>query len=194
MMEEAIMRETIKRAGRTLALVGLCACPLACGGDDAGPDCSFEACGGDPVGEWDVTFCLDDEPIFPDNCPTANIERSVEIGGTITLRQDMTYDLMLQTTLSVDATIPQSCQEEGRACEEDEECVTEGDHCRCQFTIEDADEGGGTWSSSGTSLTFENEFDTFYAEYCVDGDLMKITYAVSGPPVPFAGRLVLQRQ
>ena len=167
----------------------------ACGGgdDDAAPDCSFAACGGDPVGEWDVSFCLDDEPLEDDDCPDARFDVSVDIDGSWSFRDDMTHEAMVTTTLSMDATIPQSCQQ-GRPCEEDEECVTEGDSCRCRFTLEDPDTVSGTWTASGTSLTFESEDGDASTPYCVDGDVMKMPMVVEGPPVPYSGLRLLERR
>lgn len=162
------------------AALATAAFATACGGDDDGGsfDCaSFAACGGDVVGEWDVVqLCVSDDPQTIEDCPDAVIDVVQDITGSVSMNDDMTYTMTLTSSGTIDATVPTSCLPDGFACEDipDIDCTTEGANCECVDTFNETNTDGGTWSTSGNTLTLTSDAGISEIDYCVDGNQLTI--------------------
>lgn len=167
---------------KTILAVALLTATAACGGDDDGGDfsCTFEACGGDPVGEWTIVeACIGEFSI--DACPEAEVDYSgVTQSGTVVVLDDGTYSTSIQTMGQATALIPRTCFQ-GATCEQvsmgsDElDCTGVGEDCDCTIDATSTDSENGTWTSSGNTLTTTASGGTpETVEYCVDGDSFKI--------------------
>lgn len=174
-----------------------------CGGDDdgggGGLDCSqYEACGGDPTGEWTfVDACFDDnfDPEV-ESCPTATASvMNVAVTGSVTVDTDMTYAIDFTTTGDVVLSLPESCLN-GLTCAQvsdaaQVDCTDNDDGgCDCQDMIEETTQETGTWEVDGTTLSTTTGGETDEATFCVDGDVMKLRPQDQEGPM---ATLVLQR-
>lgn len=158
--------------------------------DSLGGECSFAACGGDPVGTWTLdSACLQDgaNP-FEDTCADAIIEIDLSGStGTLAINADMTYSTNFTFTGTFTFTLPMSCTddigitsctdlndpEEGRTCVD-----ASGGGCTCTATITDDDPSAetGTYTRSGNTFTTVPTDDPSggdTVEYCVDGNVLK---------------------
>ena len=147
----------------------------------AAVDCSFTACGGNPVGTWTLAgACVDAAALGLDNCPTASID--VSATGTIDIKSDMTYTVDFTLGASIAATIPMSCLPQGATCSalngNSTSCTSSGSNCMCTITDNTPNHStdSGTWSTSGNDLTVTKTgggTPTVNA-YCVNGNSLKI--------------------
>ena len=136
----------------------------ACGDEDV--DCSFEACGGDPVGAWTIDgACSPTTNGTDEDCPGATLVRSVSYSGTWTFDADMTYEVDGQTLQSLQGSFPLSCLGQVATCEDlaDEgiDCHTAGDRCECNSVSSAPYTLAGTWTSSGSTLTLDGASWTY---------------------------------
>jgi len=148
----------------------------ACGDEDV--DCSFEACGGDPVGAWTIDgACTPATSGTDGDCPGATIVQSVSYSGTWTFDADMTYAVDGQTLQTVQGSFPQSCLGQIPTCEDvgDQgiDCRTAGDRCECNGVSSAPYTLAGTWTSSGATLTLDGNPWT----YCRTGESLKMRSA-----------------
>jgi hypothetical protein len=146
-----------------------------CGDEDV--DCSFEACGGDPVGAWTI-----DGACVPntggggggDDCPGAAIVQSVSYSGSWTFDDDMTYAVDGQSLTSVQGSFPRTCLGQVARCEDLADdgltCRTSGESCECSSLRTEPFEIVGTWIASGSSLTLDGSTWS----YCQQGDSLKL--------------------
>src|SRR4051794_30980160 len=69
----------------------------ACGGSSGG-DCSFSACGGSPVGEWQVSHVCGTQMLAVSGCPAAVLSSQVaSSSGSVSVKSDMSYSFSLTT-------------------------------------------------------------------------------------------------
>lgn len=176
----------MKKALFALAMGALVA---ACGGGDddgGGFDCSFNACGGDPVATWTIagSCTLGDQTI--EECPEATFDDSgIEQDGTVTINSDGTYSTSVTTTGTVQFTFPLSCLG-GATCDQLEgavegvTCTDTGEACDCTQTLNETDNETGTYVASGSTVTFtpDGGGTPDELEFCVEGNTMK----ASAPP------------
>lgn len=168
------------------------------GGSSSGVSCSapFTACGGDVSGQWTLAgMCFLGETTFED-CPNAVFDQTVSATGTIEFHPDNTYSANVVTMVQYDFTIPGECLPPGlSSCEqlEDDEgsdtCTgTPAEACTCTGSDTNDSDNGGSWSTSGSSITLDgNEA----ADYCVTGNnLTIVTFDDDGEPL---SRIVLRR-
>ena len=189
---------------KTFLLVGLL-CFTSCGGDDGSPGDvppppggggpggggtgeftaeDFVACGGDIVGEWNVTTTFvsgvpDANLLF--GCPeaTAVLTAGRQL-GRLTFEADMNFSDATIVERSVSANIPAACFVGADSCEGlnvdgaefSVACVGDIDiACDCDLEVMEAEVVDGTWISVGNTLELDPGSDT---EYCVDGDRLTL--------------------
>jgi hypothetical protein len=154
---------------------------------DAGPpvcDQEFVACGGDVTGTWTMTdLCADLPPPTP-TCEGQVEHRDLGAVGMYTFSDDASYAGQISLQLGEETFYPAACLPEGTtACAEldqpDNHIVCTGDvavSCTCAGTdTSDPFIEEGHWSVEGTTITLAQGKDPGDpAEYCVDGDLLRI--------------------
>ena len=159
--------------GRIRCALLIAAALAGCGDDDV--DCSFEACGGDPVGVWTIDgACAPTAGGGDGDCPGATIVQSVSYSGSWTFDDDMTYTVDGQTLTSVQGSFPQSCLGQVASCEDLADdgltCETSGDRCECNSLRSEPFEIAGTWTASGSTLTLDGS----PWSYCQQGSSLKM--------------------
>jgi len=160
----------------------------------------FEACGGDPVGDWTVKdICLEGE--IPGGNPFEQIpqcadqvyQMTFDFGGYINLKADKTYEVLMTPSASVHVELDDECLTAmggGEAAPADmctglasnlPGCAYAAGKCTCDGPIDIDDEDGGPEVETGTWYT---EGNTFYTQedgstdepeaipYCANGDEM----------------------
>ena len=130
----------------------------ACGDEDL--ECSFEACGGDPVGTWNIDgACSPATGGTDEDCPGATLVRSVTYAGTWNFEADMTYQVDGQALETLQGSFPRTCLGQISRCEDLAEegltCRTAGERCECSGVSSEPFDLVGTWTSSGSSLTLD---------------------------------------
>jgi len=162
-------------------------------GVEVGEDCSFDACGGDPIGEWNVSSdSVCPEPLRDPDCPEATLEQNVDSTGTVTLAEDGTFTMQVSYSGELVLRVPLSCID-GTSCadgdvpELDLTCAEDGaDSCRCVFAVDNQDTEDGVWERADDNilaLLEENATDVVVAgEYCVRGDELVIRDQASSKP------------
>lgn len=165
--------------GWTLWAVLGAAALAGCGDEDV--DCSFEACGGDPVGAWTIDgACAPAGGVGGGDCPGATIVESVSYSGSWTFDGDMTYQVDGQSLTSLQGSFPKSCLGQIGSCEDlaDEglTCRTMGDRCDCSGVQSEPFELAGTWLSDGSTLSLDGVPWT----YCQSGDSLKMQSSFEG--------------
>jgi len=173
----------------------------ACGGDDV--DCSFTACGGDPTGVYEIDgVCADNSDFLADiqeDCPQATGGASVGATGTYDFAPDQSFSLSVNVNSLLKVTAPVSCFPNPLAScdqlEEDANTQCEGDpevSCTCTVTQTDAIDQTGTWSTSGSTLTFDQGGIGSESLYCVEGNTLKIQ-SIPDQPDEVPSVLVLRK-
>ncbi len=177
---------------------GLALTALACGGSGDDVDCSFVACGGDPVGTWSIDGACIDTSSLEDSvrefCPTASVSVGMSMAGTITFDSDNTYSV--ESTLSQTGviTLPSECLagQQVTSCAQlnDNGIACTGDpssQCRCTISNSEENMESGNWSVDGNILTVGEPL-----EFCQDGDVMKAR-AIQQDPDDLQMTIVLSR-
>lgn len=76
---------------------------------DAGGECAFTACGGDPVGTWTIQRICPASLTVP-NCPVATLgPKNVTASGSFTFGADGTLSVNVTSTGTYEAAVPASC-------------------------------------------------------------------------------------
>jgi hypothetical protein len=174
------------RALACAACVAAFGCSSSSSSGGGGPDCtSFNACGGNVVGTWNVTkACVGGTPNpLASQCPSSTAQISENASGAVTFKSDGTYSSTITTSAVEDVTLPASCLPGGATCAQLQTAINQqGDGgagsttgtctaapsggCSCHVTV--AGGGGstnGTYSTSGTTITI----DGTPSPYCVQG-------------------------
>ncbi len=172
---------------------------LGCGGD--GVDCSFSACGGDPTGSWSIEgTCYDASGFleeFQQQCPEATGGVGLNAEGTYDLEGDQSFTISVSLTIRTRLTVPAACLQQGlTSCAQlnSEDLVCNGNpevDCDCTFDQNEDISESGTWSSSGSTLTLDDESPQDFI-FCVEGDTLKIQNIPEDPGDP-SGVIVLSR-
>jgi hypothetical protein len=147
-------------------------------------DCSFTACGGSLVGKWTINAgCVDDpDSDTLDGCPTATIDASTDLSGSVDFGADGTFSVDLTQSGSISAKIPTSCLN-GSTCDSfassnKATCTTDSAGCDCTGMIDTKHSSdGGTYTSSGNSFATTSTGDSSPGtpnEYCVSGNTLKV--------------------
>jgi hypothetical protein len=160
-------------------------------GDDGRECSSFDPCGGDPVGEWNIDdLCVETGNLMVPGCEDARLDFSgVRASGTMRFDEGGAFSGEIQLSGTGRVVLPTSCLPEGATCDqlrnEDISCLTSGGSCVCTAQFEEQmGSGAGTWEVSGSSITFaseDNEPNT--GEFCADRDELQIHFeddALSG--------------
>ena len=177
-------------------------------GGDTGPgpdlvsDCSTAACGGDATGTWNIEEgCPPGTQEPMDDCATGYMEiTAFDNGGTLTLDADGSFTANFTGgSATVHVYMPSECLG-GATCAQLEDaaqqnipgvvCVDGTGGCDCTAeTAIDPDSDSGTYTTSGTTVTFVSDSDgnTSTADYCADDDEMwlKMREGESDMPLGF---------
>ena len=157
-------------------------------GDDGGASgnnlalcANFEACGGDPVGTWELdSSCFDGNIEIP-GCTAATFDIQISQTGTVVLNDDGSYTSSVVTEGFTEVSAPASClmgitdcgllndPDEGVACTGNAE-----ESCTCTSSLDDTDTDTGTWTTAGNTLTITSGGEPDVFEYCVSGSTMTI--------------------
>jgi len=165
---------------------------LGCQGDSGSSevdlsdvDCSFEPCGGDPVGRW--TYAARCVLLVPDDCPDELMSAALAIDGRVTFRDDGTYEATWSASGIGFHSLPAACVPEGGCDELDSlstDCRPAADGCDCDLEASpSAGEDYGYWEIfGGDAIQLEDSegSDWFYS-FCVEGDVMKIEQELALP-------------
>ncbi len=150
-------------------------------------DCSTAACGGDPEGTWAVNEgCAPDAEFELDWCAEGYMKvTGFTNTGTLTINADGSYATAFDGgSVSMEIFAATSCLN-GATCAELQEqaeqsipgvvCVDSTGGCTCTAsTTTDPDSDAGTWTASGSVITFSSTDDgnSQAADFCVDSDEM----------------------
>ena len=151
-------------AARILCALAAATALTACGDEDI--DCSFEACGGDPVGSWNIDgACSPSTGGIDEDCPDATLVQSVSYSGTWNFEADMTYRVDGQALQTVQGSFPRTCLGQIASCEDLADsgltCRTAGDRCECNSVSSQPLDLTGTWTSSGSTLSLDGASWTY---------------------------------
>jgi hypothetical protein len=162
--------------------------------EPAGLDCTFEACGGDVVGNWNlVGVCLPDfgNP-FAESCPTSTFSLTQGATGTFDILQDGTFQMLASLSLDVSATFPAECNAELASCDDWSlqfaGLVCTGEvtgTCECGSSVGPLPAiANGEWAYDGDDVWFDGLAGEQTPDgggggpqefaYCQDGDSLKL--------------------
>jgi hypothetical protein len=149
-------------------------------------DLAFEACGGDLVGQWEITIgcamlAADASDPLP-MCDGDSITLSVDLTGAIEFNEDLSYASTNDLVQELSATLPKACLM-GTSCDQladDGEPPFEdtGDACERTTTGAASSNEVGTYVLEGNTLTLTEEGEVAQApdEYCVQGDTLTVRH------------------
>jgi hypothetical protein len=200
---------------RLVAVVGILVvlAPLlsACG-DEAGSCGKVQPCGGNVVGNYDVTAACTTDPTggmdFGINCPEAVVGTpAISITGSASFNADFTYMLTRTVSATAPVTFPPSCLAAltggiTLTCEQINQavplliasmpdviqaatCSGSGATCTCTVTlVPQTTSESGEYNTSGTTLTtIVSSTGTVYGgQYCVQGN--ELHYIQVEPTMP----------
>lgn len=177
----------ITRALWLLSAVGAGACSGvdARGNTSSEPlDCSFLACGGDVVGDWQIDEgCVDDPTASSlQGCPDSVITFAARVSGTVSFRSDGTYTLSTAVGGIRSYLVPAACIA-GGTCDDVAQSITAScsataASCQCSSQVASADTRSvGTYSASASALTLlpsEGSEGGTQASFCVEGGRLSL--------------------
>ncbi len=151
---------------------------------------NFQACGGDPTGDWDFTdLCFPPEMLgsnpFAESCPEAKVDFEVTWNANISFKGDGTTEMLFSGT-SMESTydIPLSCLTAPMDCatlgeQIESPCEETGGNCVCNAKTDNVNENPepelGGWSVNGDKLTLvDDDGESTDNPFCVEGDTMRI--------------------
>lgn len=151
--------------------------------------CPVEGCGGDVVGTWDwESWCrtIAPEDLLIPECPEAIVEQEIVPRGTLSFREDGSYEVAAVYEIQSALLMPLSCLG-GAGCEalvaslnEQEEaflwtCEAEGEACACDRLQElDGSQAGTYEAQDGVLTTYPaSEEEARPLVYCVEGDTLQ---------------------
>jgi len=160
----------------------------------------FEACGGDPEGEWTIKdLCLEaeiGENPFADKpeCADQTYQMSIDFEGYIRIEGDNTFEALMTPVGSMLVELDDDCLNSiggGQMAPADlctelgknmPNCAYAAGKCSCSGPVEMGDDEPatpetGTWSTSGTNLLTTDDGETEEPKpvpYCVQGDTMSM--------------------
>ena len=178
-----------------LVVLGTVVATMGCSSDGG---CSFNACGGDAVGNWRlVKACAPDSDI--DTCSEGRLTYGLgDSAGMVMVRSDMTYSSSIMFKGMGSATVPGSCSSNFSSCSavatyaeqtlgfSSVTCQgTPASGCSCSYPINDSSTDSGTWAASGNQVTLSGQGGTMVADYCRQGTTFTIKLS-NGPILTFA--------
>lgn len=151
---------------------------------DSNVDCSFQACGGELVGEWRVSAgCVDDPSVASlEGCPDSTITLNADFSGTLTFAADGSY--VLSTSLGgtryysvpIACSAGSSCDAVGQAITAS--CAASAASCECSSVVESTSSrssGSYTVEDGQLVLTRSNgDAEAASSEYCVAADSLRL--------------------
>lgn len=182
----------------------------AAGEGGVADSCQFVSCGGDIAGNWNFDrTCAGgylDENSFDEFCPAATLEFAFTVSGTISLEESGRYARNMTTGGTGAVTVPADCLQENLTCEDLEMALSMADPddpdatplattctqdipsepCLCVIELEESVEMEvGAYATEETRLTFipdegQEDADSITAEYCVQGDSLKVQIPEDG--------------
>lgn len=163
----------------------------------------FVACGGDPVGTWDLaSYCVDGATlagttVYPDyGCPGATLTTTVLLEGALDLAGDGTFAFETRVSGAFEYLLPAACIG-GNPCADitdavgADTCTSDGaGGCTCVGDIADYasdDLVTGTWTSSGVSLVLTDDVygEASDVEFCAESGVLRLNDAAEGADIGF---------
>lgn len=153
--------------------------------DTAPPiDCSFQACGGDLTGDWQLTSgCVEDPSVDSlQGCPDSVIALNARVSGSASFASDGTY--VLSPTIGGTRTyrVPISCTP-GLTCDDvgqsiTASCSATAASCECSSEVESSGSRvTGSYTVDGSELTLHangDEADASQTRFCVTGSSLAL--------------------
>jgi hypothetical protein len=174
------------------------------GGTSAGntaPSCAmpFSACGGSVVGTWSLSKACVSKFVNPGNmaCPSSTAQLGEDVSGTIKFNEDGTFVTNANTTIRETLSIPSTCLVDGgvtETCQQLQNSLNQPTDAGappavasctsaamggCSCELSDTLMGGGqqaTYSTLGTRIALGGAPP---AQYCVQGNTLRLETAVS---------------
>jgi len=165
----------------------------ACG--DGSSNCSFTACGGSPVGDWQVTGACGTSTMGIGSCSGATANTHIDsASGTVSIRADMTYQVNLTTAGSFSATVPTSCVPTLTSCDQLAQALRGNGisnvacspgvtaSCNCTGKINASSVESGTWSVTGNQITTHpsGSSSSSTATFCQQANSLKVKTSNGG--------------
>jgi hypothetical protein len=187
----------------TMAILAVSVLAFGCSEDDGDGkgnqnpgklDCSFDACGGDLVGTWEIKGACTTATDFEGDpqCTGAKFSGDLADTGTFTFRGDGTYSQSTRTKGRQHFELPKECIDAmtgGMVTAETYcaslgmgseipgsgvtgECVYAGDKCTCDLNYDSEFSWDGDYTISGNKVSLGS---TSEYEYCVSGKALKLS-------------------
>lgn len=169
--------------------------------DIAALECgTFDACGGEPVGTWNVrSVCVQDALNIAtrglQNCADLLVAYERTASGTVALLPDGTLEMDLTIEGTQELRLHDACAERiyggvasdevcatyeeqlnGNANEPAASCALDGDACACDVAITNSLMFSGTFTVEDNTI----QDGSGPAPFCVDGDELTIEYGTAG--------------
>lgn len=153
---------------------------------------TFEACGGELTGTWDISLgCVtlpaevlgsitNEEPFA--SCDGAAVSAEADVTGSITFGADGSYSSETTFATTITITLPKTCLPQGATCQDlstDMSATDTGDNCEQTMMSSDPQTDMGTYEAddvAGTltmTTTGSTEPDPT-SEYCVTGNTLVV--------------------
>ncbi len=147
----------------------------------------FAACGGDPSGTWtwtDACFDVTKNP-YEGMCPGSSFVITLDISGTVAFDPAKTFAMDTTSSSTMEIVLPKSCAAVPPDCvglDDQNPFVDTGDACKqTSVGAPKANQGTGTWSTNGTTLTLVNaDQSTIDFPYCVNANELMLQTTASG--------------
>jgi hypothetical protein len=153
---------------------------------------TFEPCGGDIVGDWEISLgCITFPPALLggatdgplENCMGASVVADADITGTVTFGADGMFSAETEFTSDVTITLPKSCLPMGATCMDvfdnaEMPGTDTGDACEQKMLSSNPDMGMGTYEvdeAKGTLTMTQDGMTDPPAGYCVSADGKTLT-------------------
>ena len=181
--------------------VALASVASACGGGSGGSCGKVQPCGGDVVGNYNISgACFNSAAINMDimvDCPGASVNYSnVHVTGTGSFNADLTYSISETVSATLSENIPVSCLSEGGltiTCAQLDQLLQQSlamdptsgvqsahcsgsSSCSCMFVLNSMNiSETGTYTTSGTTFTTTSSTGAVSAsQYCVKGSELHV--------------------
>jgi hypothetical protein len=207
------MQRHFRELGSFGLMFSLLLAPLGCGGGSSGPPLiqgtactgTFNACGGDPTGTWDVVaVCVDGDLVSAFNtgmaaqysaCGNTFTAANLALAGSVTygagkfsfdattaLVESLAYTPACVSALSSGVALSASVcgqmqQNLNKETGTKGNCTYTGTNCNCQATVTLPNTSSGTYTVSGSTI-IESGGSSY--DFCVNGDTMTQREAVEG--------------
>jgi hypothetical protein len=170
------------------------------------------ACGGEIVGDWQITgFCPDTSKVPPqlaELCDSATLDYDAPVvSGSLSFKSDMTSTQSTMAKGTGYLVLPADClKQDSLTCAQAQQlinsssgaspvtCTASNGGCRCALAIDESPSTMGTYTTSGSKAMLKAK-DELTSDYCVKGSELTLTlsFTPGDKMYQFAGQLKLQK-